>query len=101
MAAVREELEQLRQQERQWQAEQQLLREQLATVQKGKGSADRLGLQLGLVGLTAAAAAELGFKGGPPRVSTARHRHAGPPPCGPREGAMPGARAPPSAGSAA
>jgi hypothetical protein len=34
-------------------------------------------------------------------VRTARHRHAGPPPCGPREGAMPGARAPPSAGSAA
>ena len=47
-------------------AEQQLLREQLAAAQKGAGGGDRLGLQLGLVALTGAAAVELALKRRPP-----------------------------------
>ena len=78
VAAVRRELEQLRQQEQQAAAaalkaavqqskvEQQMLREQLATAQQGAGGADRLGLQLGLVGLTGAAAVKLALKRRPP-----------------------------------
>ena len=90
VAAVRKELEQLRQQEQQAasaalkaaaqqsKAEQQLLREQLATAQQGAGGADRLGLQLGLVGLTGAAAVELALKRRPPPplVTAAPHRPA-------------------------